>query len=207
MMRIRIPATVMLALLAFGCGGENPADEATLQTSTAVSPAPPQGGAELDPDDPTILVRPFTTEQIRDEWVPGLRLLMRRTTPEGTRVERWTVIGADDEGVDIEYATISDDGTVDGEPPVERSTWIELRDHATFPAAQSTREWVARTTQLGDFEGWLYRVADASADTVQEFFFVPELPGAPVQMRILKGDTTIFELEQAARLRPETEEK
>ena len=39
---------------------------------------------------------------------------------------------------------------------------------------------------------------------VNEFFFVPGLPGAPVQMRILEGDETVFELEQTARLRPES---
>lgn len=207
MTRTGISAAVILTLLAFGCGGETPGENDTDGVSEMVSPPPSPGGVALDPDDPTILARPFTAEQIRDEWVPGLRLLMRRTTPEGTGVERWTVIDADDEGADIEYATIADDGTVAGEPPVERSTWIELRDHATFPAAQSTREWVSRTTELGEYEGWLYRVADDSAGTVQEFFFVPELPGAPVQMRIVENGTTTFDLEQTARLRPDTEQK
>jgi hypothetical protein len=160
---------------------------------------------ETDPGDPTILVRPFTAEEIRDEWVPGLRLLMRRSSPEGPQIERWTVVSADDDGVEIEYATIADDGSVAGEPSIARSGWVELRDHASFPAAFSTREWVSRSTSLGQFEGWLYRVAEPDAAIVNEFFFVPELPGAPVHMRILEGDATVFELEQTARLRPETE--
>ena len=116
-----------------------------------------------------------------------------------------TVLAADDEGAEIEYATIADDGSVDGEPSVSRSSWIELRDHASFPASHSTREWVSRSTALGDFEGWLYRVAEPDAATVREFFFVPSLPGAPVKMRILEGESTITELEQTARLRPETD--
>jgi hypothetical protein len=205
MMRTRISVALILTLLALGCGGETPAGDPTGEASVAVSPLPAPGGAELDPDDPTLLVRPFTAEQIRAEWVPGLRLLMRRTTPEATRIERWTVIAADEEGIDIEYATIADDGTVVGERVVERSTWVDLLDHAAFPAAHSIREWVSRTTGLGEYEGWLYRVTDDSGDTVQEFFFVPELPGAPVQMRILEGGTTVFELEQTARLRPDTD--
>ena len=167
--------------------------------------APATTGVDTDPDDASILIRPFSAEEIRDEWVPGFRLLMRRTFPEGTRVERWTVISADDEGVEIEYATIADDGSVEGEPSVTRSEWTELRDHAALPAAHSTREWVSRETALGDFDGWLYRVAEPGAAVVNEFFFVPELPGAPVQMRILEGETTVFELEQAARLRPDIE--
>ena len=38
---------------------------------------------------------------------------------------------------------------------------------------------------------------------VQEFFFVPAMPGAPVLMRVLAGQTTVFKLEQLERLRPE----
>jgi hypothetical protein len=185
------PMFLVLVVLFLGCGNAD-RPEVTAQAA-----------ADLDPDDPEILMRPFSAEEIRDEWVPGLRLLMRRTSPEGTRVERWTVISADDEGVEIEYATIADDGSVEGEPSVARSEWTELRDHASFPAAHSTREWVSRATALGDFEGWLYRVAEPGAAVVNEFFFVPELPGAPVQMRILEGETTVFELEQTARLRPD----
>ena len=137
--------------------------------------------------------------------VPGLRLLMRRNSPEEIRVERWTVVAADDEGADIEFATIAEDGSVVGEPSVVRSAWVELRDHASFPAAHSTREWVSRSTMLGEFEGWLYRVAEPNAATVQEYFFVPSLPGAPVQMRILEGETVVIELDQTARLRPDTD--
>lgn len=182
---------LLLVFLAVGCGSE------------ATPPQIPSLGPETNPDDPTILVRPFTAEQIRDEWVPGLRIIMRRSSPEATSVERWTVVSADDGGVEIEYATIGENGSVVGEPAVRRSTWIELRDHASFPAAHSSRDWVSRSTPLGDFEGWLYRVEDPEAATVQEFFFVPDLPGAPVQMRILEGEATVFELEQTARERPE----
>ena len=177
--------------LAAGCGGgEAPSSQ-------------PATSADLDPEDPTILERPFTAEEIRAEWVPGFRLLMRRSFPERTRIERWTVVAADDEGAEIEYANLADDGSVEGEPTVSRSAWTELRDHASFPASHSTREWVSRSTALGEFEGWLYRVAEPGAATVKEFFFVRELPGAPVQMRILEGEATVLELEQTARLRPD----
>jgi hypothetical protein len=190
----RAASSLLIALwLAVGCGGGE------------VPSSQPGTSADLDPEDPTILKRPFTAEEIRAEWVPGFRLLMRRSYPEQTRIERWTVVAADEEGVEIEYATIADDGSVEGEPTVSRSAWTELRDHAAFPAAHSTLEQVSCSTALGDFEGWLYRVTDPEAATVNEFFFVPSLPGAPVQMRILEGEETVFELEQTARLRPDTE--
>ena len=193
-MRRHAPFVLALVLLALGCGGgESPPEQ--------VEPV-----VDLDPNDPSILMRPFTAGEIRDEWVPGFRLLIRLTSPEVILIERWTVVSADDEGVEIETAMIADNGSVAGEPAVARSQWVELRDHASFPASHSTREWVSRSTALGNFEGWLYRVAEPGAAVVNEFFFVPELPGAPVQMRILEGDATIFELEQTARLRPETDE-
>ena len=173
----------------------------------ADSPDPGASGTagisvEVEADDPSVLKRPFTAEEIRDEWIEGLRLLMRRSSPEGEVVERWTVTSADAEGVDIEFAALDGDGQVAADPEVRRSTWIELRDHAAFPAASSTREWVTRSTALGNFEGWLYHVPDKESGTVSEFFFVPEFPGAPVQMRILNGEEIMFELEQTARLRP-----
>ena len=92
-------ASIVLALtlVALGCGGGGSLDE---QVEAVV---------DLDPNDPTILMRPFSAEEIRDEWVPGFRLLMRRSFPEQTLIERWTVVSADDEGVEIEHATIADD--------------------------------------------------------------------------------------------------
>jgi hypothetical protein len=159
---------------------------------------------EVESDDPSILKRPFTAEEIREEWIEGLRLLMRRSSPEGEVVERWTVVASDPEGVYIEFVTLDGDGQVSADPEVRRSSWIELRDHAAFPAATSSREWTSRSTALGSFEGWLYRVPDEKTGTVSEFFFVPEFPGAPVQMRILNGEEIMFELEQTARLRPST---
>jgi len=48
-----------------------------------------------------------------------------------------------------------------------------------------------------------YRVTGGGGTVVEEYFFVPSLPGAPVQMKILDGDTTVFTLEQMARLRPD----
>jgi hypothetical protein len=205
MMRSMGCAVAVVTAMTFGCGGgATPPDGGPPAPDANVQPGAAKA-ADVDPDDPTLITRPFTAEQIRDEWVPGLRILIRRTDPEGSRVERWTVLSADAEGADIEYAIIGDDGSVVGEPSVARSTWIELRDHAAFPAADATREWVARDTGLGNYNGWLYRVSEGGSAPVQEFFFVPELPGAPVQMRILDGDTTIFSLEQTARLRPETE--
>jgi hypothetical protein len=193
---------VVLFLMTLGCGGgedpsgnREPGDDFDVAATTA-SPV------ELEPGDPSLLRRPFTADEIRDEWVEGFRLLIRRSTPAAVKIERWTVISADDEGAEIEYATLDENNNV-SQSAVQGTTWVELRDHASFPAATTTREWVTRSTGLGTYEGWLYRVTGVAGTAIEEYFFVPSLPGAPVEMKILDGDTTVFTLEQMARLRPD----
>jgi hypothetical protein len=180
---------VLTAGLLVGCGGEREAEPVVDGDPTVVSEA--KGN----------LPQPFTAEQIRDEWRPGLTIDLFRITPEEEVAERWTVLFADEEGAEIEYAIVDNTDLISGEPRVEKKSWTELRDHATFPAANAQREEVVRETMLGNREGWLYTVRDEDAGTVTELFFAKELPGAPVHMRTMQGDQVILELYQVARRR------
>jgi hypothetical protein len=146
---------------------------------------------------------PFTADQIRDEWVEGFTVVLRRWAPAESRLERWTVVAADAEGADIEYAVLDPDGRVIGAPTVARSTWVELRDHASFPAATASREWIKRKTPLGTLEGWVYRVSEEGSSAVSELFFAASLPGAPVQMSTTEDGKTVFALEQIERSKPD----
>lgn len=159
-------------------------------------------GCSSDSSDPSILQRPFTAEQIRDEWVPGLTIDMRPETPEGVVVQRWIVVAADAEGVDIERAMLDEAGEPSADRQVQRAGWVELRDHASFPADRSTLEEVTRETALGTLDGWLYRVRDEESGGVTEFFFARSLPGAPVHMRAEQSGRLVMELTQIARSRP-----
>ena len=38
---------------------------------------------------------------------------------------------------------------------------------------------------------------------VEKYFIFSALAGTPIQMKVVNGDRTVFELEQVARLRPE----
>jgi len=163
--------------------------------ATPVVPPPAALGDEMLPT-------PFTAEQIRAEWVEGFRLTMRRWAPAGERLERWRVVAADAEGVEIENAVVDADGTVVGEPVTQRSSWTELRDHASFPAAGATRSRVTRSTALGELEGWLYTVPGPESGMTSEFFFADSLPGAPVQMAAWQAGEKVFEPEQLDRERP-----
>ena len=155
--------------------------------------------APARPEEAQHLPRPFTAEQIRDEWVEGLTVVMRSVSPEGESRQRWTVVDADETGAVIEFAPIDAKGEVADAPRTERSTWNQLRDHATFAASSATREAVTRETPLGKYEGWLYRVPDPEQGTVTEFFFASELPGAPLVMRVSREGRTLMELTQVSR--------
>jgi len=188
---------LLVLLLVPGCGADRtprPAGQDDRAAATDGGPAAEQS---------SILPRPFTAEQIRDEWVPGLTIRFRRTTPGEVTLERWTVLAADEDGVAIEFAGIDGAGNPVGRPEVRRAGWVELRDHASFPADRATREEATRETPLGLLDGWLYTVRDDEAGTLTEFFFARKFPGAPVLMRTTRGGDPVLELTQLERVRPE----
>jgi hypothetical protein len=174
-------------------------------------PAPEREGA-VEQEQPRIdggaaeaesLPRPFSADEIRDEWIVGFQLKLRRVMRGTESVERWTVVSADSDVVEIESVALDDDGNVLGEASLARSTWVELRDHATFPAARAEREEATRSTTLGTLDGWVYSVQEDDEGTVSEFFFAKNFPGAPIEMRTTRGDELIMELVQIERHRPD----
>ena len=191
---MRHPARWLFALapiaLFWACGSP-PEEEVSETPSTEESPATPE-----------ILPQPFTAEEIRDEWIEGFQLHMSRRSNDSEERERWTVVGWDEEGAEIEYVSLDEEGQATGEPRVERTTWVDLRDHASFPAANATQETATRDTALGTLEGWVYTVTDPNQGTVTEFFFAQELPGAPVEFRMLADEEVVMEMLQVERFRP-----
>lgn len=180
-----------ICVLACGAGAEP-------ELSHAEEPAPKEAGPL-----PTLLDRPFTAEQIRDEWIEGFRLRIRQWTPNAEVVEVWTVVRADADTVDIESVAEGEDGSISSEASVQTSSWVQLRDHASFPADRGSRENVRRETPIGELEGWLYTINDAKSGTVTEFFFAETLPGAPVFVHVLKNGEVVEIFEQIERFRPE----
>lgn len=184
-----LPVTLVLLLigLAWGCGSEQ-------------APAEPE--AETTSAEPAILERPFTADQIRDGMPEGLVITWRKDSGHGVSMERWTVVASDDDGCEIEYLSLDGSAAALGEPERRSAGWIELRDHANFPADSSTREEISRETPLGTLDGWLYTVRDDAGGTVTEFFFARSLPGAPVSIRVHRGDQLILAQDQFERLEP-----
>jgi len=186
-MKVMIVIVGALCVLACAAGGD----------------APEEPIAESVPDKveqgPEILERPFTAEQIRNEWVDGLQITIRKWTPEAEAFELWTVVQNDADGVEIESVNLDAGGVGVGETENHRSGWVELRDHASFPSDRATRERVVRETALGELDGWLYRVADTDASRSSEFFFAESLPGAPVFVHVLQDGEIVEIFEQVER--------
>jgi hypothetical protein len=185
--RVLLPS--LLAMAAWGCSDDG---------NREVKPgevAPP--AALENPDD--LLPRPFSAEAIREEMVVGFNLTMHRVTAEESQAERWNVISTDENTVDIEFTPLGADGNPAGPAAVRSSTWVELRDHASFPVSNSTREQVTRETRLGTLDGWLYTINDGDEGTVTELFFANELPGAPIEMRTTQGGKILMSMYQSDR--------
>ncbi|MBI4879395.1 MAG: hypothetical protein HY812_07005 [Planctomycetes bacterium] len=169
-----------------------------LALALACCSAPP-----LDPDDPTILRRPFTAQQIRDEMVPGFTVkLLRRTAGARDRFELWRVVEADAESVVIESCPLDAGGAPAGQASREASTWVELRNHAAFPAERASLSEETLETPLGALDCWLYRVADSETGAVREFHFAKALPGPPVRYATLKDGLPLEVVTQVERRRP-----
>lgn len=190
----------ILLLALTGCAAEKTTTNEA--PANAEPPAPPVAEVmpnEVDKEDPTLLRRPFTPEEIRDEWQAGLTITFLMKFPSREESQRWTVKSADEEGCEIEFAVLDENGEVVGEPNVQRSTWVELRDHANFKAESATFRNQTRLTELGELEGWFYEVRGDEVGIVNEYFFAKSLPGAPVHMRVLKDGEIISEMIQKER--------
>ncbi len=182
-----ISAPLVAALLAaLGCAAD------PVEQAPPAPDSPPAAAAES-------LEVPFTAEQIREEWRPGLTLVLHFAYPDRQEWQRWTVLAADEDGAEIAYLPLDAQGQPVGLAERARSSWADLRDHALFSAAEARRERASRETAFGELEGWLYRVHDPQAESMTDFFFADELAGAPVWMETRSGERVILTVNQIAR--------
>ena len=132
---------------------------------------------QLHPDH---LPTPFTAAEIRAGCPPGrtLRFRIERAGEEPMiRVSRYAEV--DGEGAVQESWAEDLDGGGLSEPERERSTWLELQEHASFPRAITERGEEELSIPSGRFACLRYTRTDS--DAVWRFWFARELPGQPVR--------------------------
>lgn len=139
-------------------------------------------GEELAP-------RPFTAAQIRAFHPPGTTFVHAVESRGEVRRTRSTVVSADQEWVEFEDQALDEAGSPVGEPSRWKASWVELRDHATFPAQDTTITDVRHTVPAGTFECWLYVVTSDNEE--RHFYFAKEKPGAPIAVFTWKNGEVV----------------
>jgi hypothetical protein len=134
--------------------------------------------------DPSHAPTPFTADEIRRNSPAGktIELVVEAEgTPPFRRVNRY--LEADAQGARIERRRIGSD-----EPPqTARSTWLELQEHASFPADRTTIVTETIDTPLGRLDCLRYTVRGDDG-SVRTFWFATDLPGMPVRSEVRAAD-------------------
>jgi len=153
----------------------------------------------LDPEDPNLLARPFTPQQIASALTVGTVMDIEEGTPMGKQTVRWKVTEADDAECVITFTVLDGRGQPTAARHQQRFGWAELRNHASYPAASSTVQDDRRLTPLGVLEGRLYTITDAEKGLVTRAFFAPAYPGPPLWMEVKNGAATVATMQVLAK--------
>jgi hypothetical protein len=126
---------------------------------------------------------PFTADEIR-RGCPRGRVSRTRVEAPGrppvVRVNRF--VECDEDGAVIARSTRDEDGNKVGDDQLDRTTWCDLQEHASFPAEQVEITRVELDGPLGLLPCLRYTVTDD--DGVATFWFADEIAGMPVQVEI-----------------------
>ena len=129
---------------------------------------------------PDHLPTPFSAAQIGEATRPGhtsrLRIEAVGEDPQ-LRVTRFVETDAD--GAVQESQRFNMAGEPLGDPVRRRSSWLDFQEHASFPAATTTRTEEPIELEFGRFDGLHYTAVDG--DRLEHFWFAVALPGMPVK--------------------------
>jgi hypothetical protein len=103
-------------------------------------------------------------------------------------------VGGDAALAALEISQLTEQGEPMGTVDRSESTWVELRDHAAFPAARTHRVRSTATVPAGRFEVWQYTVQteEDGAPVTTRFSFALDRPGPPVLLeQEIDGQVTL----------------
>ncbi|MFF2272791.1 hypothetical protein ACFVTX_10990 [Agromyces sp. NPDC058136] len=135
---------------------------------------------------PGLLPTPFTAAEIRAASGSGKTIRLEVELPDGDRFERVNrFTELDDEGATLSQWRLDGDGAVDGPVTSERVTWLELQEHAAFPAEHTTRGAEVLELPIGRVECVRFEVEHGEEHAnASRFWFALEHPGMPVRYEI-----------------------
>jgi len=136
---------------------------------------------------------PYTPDEIRRANPPKTVLVHRMESAEGTFLQTMSFLRpADEQRTTIQIKRMNENGRTLSQPEESTATWLELRNHASFPAALTVRTQDQVETPAGKFDCWLYTVQSQGTPVpvTARFWFAFDQPGPPV----------LYETEQEGRL-------
>jgi broad specificity phosphatase PhoE len=138
----------------------------------------PPDSNRLEPDH---LPTPFSAADIRAGCPLGRTIRLQTEAADGElSFRRIRFVEVDADGAVQEFESLAADGQPIGDPTLRRSSWLDLQQHATQPAATTVLDEVDLTTPLGTEACWRYTVG--SAEDGVTFWFAKRRPGMPVQV-------------------------
>lgn len=152
----------------------------------------PPEAHRLEPDHhPT----PFSASQIRDASRPGTVVTYRIDPPGGDPyLDRWEFVGGDEErGRRRRWSETLDGQLLEPVQEVE-SGWLDLQRHASYPVATTRLMTGSARTAAGDFDGWVYVIANDDG-TITSATFARTMPGPPVLMESRQEGDVVFRME------------
>jgi hypothetical protein len=136
------------------------------------------------------LPTPFTADEIRAGNPVGstIRMRIERAGADPMiHVSRYVL--ADDHEALRESWDESLDGERLGEPEESRETWLQLQEHASFPAVETRIDEEVIDLPIGRVA--CVRYTQATGDGGRTFWFARDLPGQPVRWEIRRGDEVL----------------
>lgn len=146
-----------------------------------------------DSDLPT----PFTADEIRAANPVGATILLRieRAGSQPTiHVSRY--VSADEREAVRESWDETPDGERIGQAEQSRETWLELQEHASFPAAETRIDEEVIDLPIGRVD--CLRYTQTTDDSVRTFWFARDVPGQPVRWEIRAGGQLVMSVEAVA---------
>lgn len=123
---------------------------------------------------------PFTADEIRRGCPAGRTILLRVDRPGEAPAYRVNhFLRCDEHGAETARFAADPDGTPAGEADVERSSWQELQEHASFPVDRTEIASEHLDSPMGVLECLRYTVVDDSSTAV--FWFAKTIAGMPVR--------------------------
>lgn len=158
---------------------------ALLVLGACASGAEPRGKPSSRTDLGALAPFPYTAAEIREANPPGSVRVYRMESRGRSFVQKMSFLEPMVAGkARIRTERASEKGAPLSKAETTEAEWVELRDHASFPAARTVRTEERIEVPAGTFDCWLYtiRSEERGVKATARFWFARGEPGPPVRM-------------------------